>query len=158
MKHAPSLFRMTPSPTPHPPIMIMFPRCVCYHICVKPVVYMKQGPRSGIFSVYIWRNVDYILLTYSCPQFCVLFFFFIGKCQKKSCLVSFHTLNYVKRRCVCLWWVCCAAARGMKMDSGSEASGPTEHDATIFAESTLILRYLFITCTCCIARPSLLSD
>lgn len=38
---------------------------------VKSVVYMKQGPRSGIFSLYILRNVDYILITYSCPRFCV---------------------------------------------------------------------------------------
>lgn len=37
-----------------PPTMIMFPCRVCVSpLCVKPVVYMKQGPRSGIFSVYI---------------------------------------------------------------------------------------------------------
>lgn len=41
---------------------------------IKSVVYIEQGPRSGIFSVYILRNVDYILLTYSCPRFCVQFF------------------------------------------------------------------------------------
>lgn len=42
---------------------------------IKSVVYIKRGPRSGIFSVYILRNVDYILLTYSSPWFCVQFFF-----------------------------------------------------------------------------------
>lgn len=84
-----------------PPTMIMFPCRVCVSpLCVKPVVYMKQGPRSGIFSVYIWRNADYILLTYSCPRFCVkLFFFFLLKklSKKKSWfalfffLISFHS-------------------------------------------------------------------
>lgn len=46
-----------------------------YLLGVQSVVYIKQGPRSGIFSVYILRNVDYILLTYSCPRFCVQFLF-----------------------------------------------------------------------------------
>lgn len=41
---------------------------------VDSVVNIEQGPRSGIFSVYILRNVEYILLTYSCPWFCVQIF------------------------------------------------------------------------------------
>lgn len=44
---------------------------------LKSLVYIKQGPRSGIFSVYILRNVDYILLTYSRPRFCVQFFLIV---------------------------------------------------------------------------------
>lgn len=36
---------------------------------VESLVNMKQGPRSGIFSVYILKNVDYILLTYFTPLF-----------------------------------------------------------------------------------------
>lgn len=75
---------------------------------VKWVVYMKQGPRSGIFSVYILRNVDYILLTYSCPWFCVQFFFLIVK--RKSCdlliLVMFHSKLCEKAMCL---YVCVRA-------------------------------------------------
>lgn len=74
---------------------LLFPATRIVFSClfgVKSVVYIKQGPRSGIFSVYILRNVDYILLTYSCPRLCVQFFLNV---KQKSCdlltLLIFHS-------------------------------------------------------------------
>lgn len=114
---------------------------------MKSVVYIQQGPRSGIFSVYIFRNVDYILLTYSCPLFCVQVFFLIVK--QKSCdllVLIFFTLNYVQWRCVgmCVC-VLCSNKGGVRRRSHTLIHQPLNRpNVMLLLQSQVITLTLFL--------------
>lgn len=111
-----------------PTTRTVFPSLVL--LGLQSVVYTKQGPRSGIFSVYILRNVDYILLTYSCPRLCVQFFLIV---KQKSCdllaLLNFHSKLCLMEMCVRYVCVVQQTAWGLKV-------GFTPWSTSLWADKT----------------------
>lgn len=115
---------------------------------------MKRGPRSGIFSVYILRNVDYILLTYSCPWFLCSFFFFLSLSNKNLViclsLIIFHSKLYkIETR---VYVLCNRTSRGLE-------EGFATWSTNLWANRTYVAYFnrthftlsTFITCTYSVA-------
>lgn len=76
---------------------------------------MKQGPRSGIFSVYILRNVDLYFINLFMPLILCSVFFSLSNKNLVICLslIIFHSKLY-KIRDACLCELCNRTPRGLE--------------------------------------------